>query len=233
MVEDNLSLQDLMVEHLSDNGYRAMGVSCAEELDEYLVGAKPDILLLDINLPGEDGISIATRLNQAHPNMRIAMLTARGADKDKTIGYGSGADMYLTKPASPDEILAAVASLSRRIAQENDGAEILVLDLAKSRLKGNLGQVDLTTAEALMLKALAEAPNQKLDYWRLLELLNKAATEKAKSALGVAVHRLKVKMLAVGAQEPAIKSLFKEGYQLGIPVQIIWIIHHLFLKNKK
>jgi two-component system OmpR family response regulator len=221
VVEDNLSLQELMVEHLSANGYRAIGVSCAEELDERLVETKPDILLLDINLPGEDGISIATRLTQAHPNMRIAMLTARVADKDKTIGYGSGADMYLTKPASPDEILAAVASLSRRIAQDNHGAEILLLELAKSQLGGRLGQVRLTTAEALMLKALAEAPNQKLEYWRLLELLNKPATEKAKSALGVAMHRLKLKMVGVGAESPAIKSLFKEGYQLGIPVQII------------
>lgn len=220
VVEDNLSLQELMVDHLIEAGYHVLGASSADELDDHFLERPADILLLDLNLPGENGVSIASRFTQAHPNLRIAMLTARGADQDKALGYGSGADIYITKPASPSEVLAAVASLARRALQAEDPHTDLSLDLSKSRLMGLRGEVSLTAAEVLILQGLAEAPNRKLEYWRLLEILGKEADEKAQNALGVSVHRLKLKMIESGAEEPAIKSLFKEGYQLVTLVKI-------------
>ena len=221
VVEDHISLQELLVSHLSDSGYSAVGVSSAEELDDYLLASKADILVLDINLPGENGISIANRLSLANSALRIVMLTAKSAERDKLQGYANGADIYLTKPVSPSELLAAIGSLQRRIKQAVPAASLL-LDCQKRQLLSSLSgaMVELSLNELTLLKALAVAPGQKLDYWRLLDLLGKAVDEKSKAALGVQIHRLNVKLLPLTDGEACIKSNFKEGYQLAVSINI-------------
>ena len=222
VVEDHLSLQELLVAHLCHHGYAAIGVASAEELDDLWVWGKVDILVLDINLPGENGVSIAARLSQANPMLRIIMLTAKSAEKDKLLGYESGADIYLTKPASPSELLAAVRSVERRITQTTPSVD-LVLDCLKMQLiataTGHL--IQLSANELALLKGLSAAPNQKLDYWRLLDILGKPVDEKSKAALSVNIHRLKLKMMTLGVDGPAIKSNFNEGYQLAVNIQVI------------
>ena len=222
VVEDHLSLQELLVAHLRQHGYAATGVASAEELDDLWMRTKVDILVLDINLPGENGVSIAARLSQANPMLRIIMLTAKSAEKDKLLGYESGADIYLTKPASPSELLAAVRSVERRITQTTPSVD-LVLDCLKMQLiataTGHL--IQLSANELALLKGLSAAPNQKLDYWRLLDILGKPVDEKSKAALSVNIHRLKLKMMTLGVDGPAIKSNFNEGYQLAVNIQVI------------
>ena len=222
VVEDHLNLQELLVAHLRQHGYAATGVASAEELDDLWMRTKVDILVLDINLPGEDGVSIAARLSQANPMLRIIMLTAKSAEKDKLVGYESGADIYLTKPASPSELLAAVRSVERRIMQVTPSVD-LVLDCLKMQLMANATGhfIHLTVNELALLKGLSAAPNQKLDYWRLLDILGKPVDDKSKAALSVNIHRLKLKMMALGVDGPAIKSNFNEGYQLVVNIQVI------------
>lgn len=221
VVEDHLSLQELLVSHLMDNGYSAVGVSSAEELDDYLLMARADILVLDVNLPGEDGISIANRLSSANPALRIVMLTAKSTEKDKLQGYANGADIYLSKPVSPSELLAAIGSLQRRIKQEAPAASLL-LDCQKRQLLASISgaMVELSLNELTLLKGLVVAPSNKLDYWRLLDLLGKTADEKSKAALGVQIHRLNLKMMPLTDGEACIKSNFKAGYQLAVSIHI-------------
>lgn len=222
VVEDNLALQELMVDHLLKGGYAVRGVSDADELAECMVNQRVDILVLDVNLPGENGFSIASRLRAVNSSLYIVMLTARTSEKDKTLGYESGADIYLTKPASPVEVSAAIASIYRRIKAQQIETPALTLDVQKMQLTGPQSAVHLGAMEVLLLKSLAEAPNQKLDYWRLLELIEKEPTEKHKSALGVQIHRLKQKMVDAGGEESPIKAVFNEGYQLATALHVIY-----------
>jgi|APCry1669188970_1035186.scaffolds.fasta_scaffold02214_3 DNA-binding response OmpR family regulator len=222
VVEDHSSLQELLVARLCHHGYSATGVASAEELDDLWMRSKVDVLVLDINLPGEDGVSIAARLSQVNPMLRIIMLTAKSAEKDKLLGYESGADIYLTKPASPSELLAAVRSIERRIMQAVPSFD-LVLDCLKMQLIANASSrlIHLSDNELALLKGLSAAPNHKLDYWRLLDLLGKPVDEKSKAALSVKIHRLKLKVMTLGVDGPVIKSNFNEGYQLAVNIQVI------------
>lgn len=221
VVEDNLALQELMVEHISQGGFNVKGVSCGEELDEHLANNRIDVLVLDLNLPGEDGLSIARRLRAASPSLYILMLTAKTTEIDKVQGYESGADIYLSKPASPLEVSSAIANIEKRILSQRQEKSVLTLDVQKMHLTSGFGETHLSAAELTILKALAEAPNQRLDYWRLMEFIDKEPTENTKIALGVQIHRLKKKLIKVGALSSVIKSVHKQGYQLACTIKLI------------
>jgi DNA-binding response OmpR family regulator len=220
VVEDHTNLRELFVDYLNAQAHDAAGFFSADELDEHLVDKSVDLLILDLNLPGEDGFSIAQRMCQAHPDLHIIMITARTALADRIRGYASGADLYLSKPVAPAELGAAVSSVARRVQAAANRQSALVLDTARLTLRGDKAEVTLSKSDELMLKGLAEAPGRKLDYWRLLELIDLEPDDKGKSALEVRISRLKKKMVEAGAPDPAIKSLWKEGYQLCLPVQI-------------
>lgn len=220
VVEDHTNLRELFVDYLNAQAHDAAGFFSADELDEHLVDKSVDLLILDLNLPGEDGFSIAQRMCEAHPDLHIIMITARTALADRIRGYASGADLYLSKPVAPAELGAAVSSVARRVQAAANRQSTLVLDTARLTLRGDKAEVTLSKSDELMLKGLAEAPGRKLDYWRLLELIDLEPDDKGKSALEVRISRLKKKMVEAGAPDPAIKSLWKEGYQLCLPVQI-------------
>ncbi len=220
VVEDHADLRELFIDRLRDAGHAVAGFSCADELDEHLAGESIDLIVLDLNLPGEDGFSIAQRLRGAHPTLAILMLTARTAVEDRIRGYTSGADLYLAKPVSLPEFMAAVGSIARRVEAASTAVPHLHLDPARQLVAGERGELGLMPPEVALLKALAEAPGHKLDYWRLQELLQLEPDDKGKAALEVRISRLKKKLHEVGVADPAIKSLWKEGYQLCVPVRM-------------
>lgn len=220
VVEDHSDLRELFIDFLRGGGHDAAGFTCADELDEHIADAALDLLVLDLNLPGEDGFSIAQRLRAAHPELNIIMLTARTAVEDRIKGYASGADIYLTKPVTPPELGAAIGSIVRRVEASQLRMVRLVLDTASLRISGAAGTTSLSLPEVHLLKGLAEAPGRRLDYWRLQELLQLEPDEKGKAALEVRVSRLKKKLREAGASEPAIKPLWKKAYQLCVPVSI-------------
>ena len=220
LVEDHADLRELYVDFLRGQGHSVTGFCMADELDDFCAHQHIDLLILDLNLPGESGFDIATRLRAAYPALHIVILTARSAVVDRIRGYASGADLYLCKPITPAELDAVVGSVARRVKDDHAQHIQLSLNLTTAQLCGPARSLALTPPEVTLLKALTEAPDDKLGYWRLQELLALGPDERGKAALEVRISRLKKKLHDVGAPEPAIKAVWKEGYQLCVPVVI-------------
>lgn len=219
VVEDHDDLRETTVAALSDMGHQVKAVANAEALDEALPGFAPDLLLLDLNLPGEDGISLARRMRQVQPNLGIIMVTARVQARDRAAGYNSGADIYLTKPTSIEELGAAVRALGRRIRPVSNSADSIGLNLVTLQLHGR-ETVDISSVEGILLTAFIRSHDHRLEHWQLLELAGKTLDEASKSAMEVQIARLRKKLQQAGAGNPAIKSLRGTGYQLCVVVEI-------------
>ena len=219
LVEDNDDLRDLLLRDISRAGYDVQGAGCADDLDDLAATTTFDVLILDINLPGENGFDIARRYKQANPDVFIVMLTARVGTDDKVTGYGSGADMYLTKPVSSAELMAAIGSVCRRLQKLSSNAEIM-LNVREMLLTGD-ASVELNRQETVMLKALIESSNGNLPYYRLLELCGEEVNATSKATLEVRIVRLRKKLGDVGVEGKSIKAIRGEGYQLLQRIRIV------------
>ena len=218
VVEDNNDLREMTVGALRRQGHKVEGVDCAEEMSEAFARLTPNILLLDLNLPGEDGISLARRIRAVNPNIGIVMVTARNQALDIVRGYDSGADIYLTKPTSIEELNAAMQALGRRmhrkITESTSSPDTLQLKTASRQLTGPDGSTPLSAVECRLLVGLAQAQNQLLETWQLIEISGKEIDATTKSTLEVQIVRLRKKLNQVGSPIPAIKSVRGTGYQL-------------------
>lgn len=213
VVEDHDALREVTVEALNTAGHHVIGLDSAEAFTDS--GAKSvDLMVIDLNLPGEDGISLARRMRESQPEIGIIMLTARTQPTDKMVGYQSGADIYLTKPTSVEELDAAIHALARRIKPPSREAATLILDMEHLVLIGSGGQTRLTTHEAVILAAFIRAPKRQLENWQLIELLGKNTAEYSKAALEVHIVRLRKKLVQAGTQDQPIKAIREYGYQL-------------------
>ena len=118
LVEDHDLLRTVTESVLKEAGHQVLALTCAEEVDEALSFMNPDLYILDLNLPGEDGLTLSRRIRKSHPRVGIIMTTARTDISDRLDGYESGADIYLPKPTDPSELLAAAVALARRLHPE-------------------------------------------------------------------------------------------------------------------
>lgn len=221
VVEDHDDLREITVETLRTIGHQVVGVDCAEELVEIANTMHVDLMLIDLNLPGEDGISLARRIRQGQPGIGIIMLTARGKVSEKLQGYESGADIYLTKPTTMDELSAAIQALSRRLRPPTQSTSALQLNLHKLTLSGELSEVHLTAQEASLLAALARAPGQRLENWQLLALLGKVEIDYSKAGLEMQIARLRKKLLQASIDDQPIKVIRQYGYQLSAEIRVV------------
>lgn len=221
VVEDNDALREVTVAALCGEGHHVVGVDCAEALGDMANAVQVDLMVIDLNLPGEDGISLTRRIRQSQPNIGIIMVTARGQTAEKMEGYESGTDIYLTKPTSLDELVAAIHALSRRIKPVAQATSSLKLDLNRLTLSGNLNEVKLTSHEATLLAAFVRAPGQRLESWQLIDLLGKGETGYSKASLEVQIVRLRKKLMQVGDDKQPIKAIRQLGYQLCMQVGIL------------
>ena len=220
LIEDNDDLRDLLARDISRAGYLIHTAESAEDLDELVARTVMDILVLDLNLPGEDGLSIARRYKRSNPNLYIIMLTARGREQDRIAGYESGADVYLTKPISSTELMAALGSVSRRLLKRHDQLDV-VLNVRTMTLAG-VKTVELNQQEIIILKALNESPNGNLPYYRLLELCGETElNDLSKAALEVRVVRLRKKLADAGLEGRSIRAIRGEGYHLLPRIKVI------------
>ena len=220
LVEDNDDFRDLLKRDISKAGYTVHTAESAEELDDLVTHTHIDLLILDLNLPGEDGLSISKRYKRSKPDLYIIMLTARGRELDRINGYDSGADVYLTKPISSVELMAAIGSVSRRLLKQYDTQNVILNPrmMTLSAVK----TVELSRQEIVILKALNESPNGNLPYFRLLELCGEAEMhEQSKAALEVRVVRLRKKLSDAGIEGKGIRAIRGEGYQLLSRIKII------------
>lgn len=215
VVEDNDELREATLQFLQSQGHYVRGVPMAEDINDVTGGFVPDIYVIDLNLPDEDGLSLTRRLRQTHPSAGIVISTARTQIGDRVLGYESGADLYLTKPVHPHELMAGITALGNRLQPKGKAADQrLQLHAAKLELRGPLGSTDLTAGELVILSALALAPGQTLERWQLMSILSKREEAPSASALEMRIARLRKKLANVGAEPPSIKSLHKVGYTL-------------------
>lgn len=223
VVEDHNSFREVIVQVLKQKEYFVTGLSCAEDFDDTIGGEMVDLFILDLNLPGEDGISLARRIRRVHPNVGIIMLTARNQIKDKVFGYEIGADLYLTKPIEFPELLAAIDAIRRRIEPATEQEFPLVLNSVKLALKSFHGEVNLNPIEARILNALARAKDNQLTSWQLFEVIAGTGTDEniSETNLRVQIYRLRSKLVELGFDKNSIKSLYQHGYQLCVQLKVL------------
>ena len=219
VVEDNDALREATIAFLQHEGHNVRGIAQAEELDDIPGGYFADVYVIDLNLPDEDGLSLTRRLRAAHPNAGIVIVTARTRIGDKVLGYDSGADLYLSKPVHPRELMAGISALGKRVRTIGLQTKAMVLDLKRMVLIGPETQVEITASDALVLSALARAPGHKLERWQIAEIVRGTDTDTPSAAtLEMRISRLRKKLAAVGAPAPHIKAVHKVGYTLCTPV---------------
>lgn len=223
VVDDDPGIREVLCDYLIQQGYEASGAGSAAEMDRSLAKAMPDLIVLDLMMPGEDGLSVVRRLSRKGPP--VVMLSAMGEDTDRIVGLELGADDYLAKPCNPRELLARVRAVLRRPREEGPGQSAPVLsfagwrlDLVRRDLTRPDGQtVPLSSGEFAMLLAFAERPGRVLSRDQLLETARGSDTEVFDRAMDVQISRLR-KKLDDGSGLEMIQTIRGEGYRFDVKV---------------
>ena len=223
VVDDDARIRDLLRRYLTQEGFEVLLAEDGKALNRLMTRENIDMIVLDLMLPGEDGLSICRRLRAANDTTPIIMLTAKVEDVDRIVGLEVGADDYLPKPFNPRELLARIhAVLRRRPAPEAPGApskEAQVVsfgpfefDLSQRRLTREGESIALTTGEFSMLKALVRHPRQPLSRDKLAQLARGRDFEPFDRSLDVQVSRLR-KLVEPDATQPRyIQTVWGVGY---------------------
>ncbi len=201
ILDDEAELRALLQRYLGSNGLTVRSVENAEQLDRLLAREPFDALILDLMMPGEDGLSVCRRLRVRGETIPILMLTAKGDPVDRIVGLEMGADDYLPKPFDPRELLARLRAMLRRqqmsgtvpAAQRNGCVRFgsFALDLAARQLTRGEQLVPLSSAEYAVLAALATHPNRPLGRERLRTLAHGRDHEATERSVDVQVLRLR------------------------------------------
>lgn len=223
IVDDDPGLSSLLERFFVSKGYRARAVPNTEQMDRLLSREVFNLVVLDLMLPGEDGLSICRRLRGAGDQTPIIMLTAKGEDVDRIVGLEMGADDYLPKPFNPRELVARIGAVLRRKGpDEIPGAPSetpqtfefgdFVLDLGTRTLKKNGETVPLTTGEFSVLKVFARHARQPLSREKLMELARGREYEVFDRSLDVQISRLR-KLIEPDPSSPLfIQTVWGLGY---------------------
>ncbi|MGZ5138580.1 MAG: response regulator [Burkholderiales bacterium] len=229
IVDDDVEIRTLLSEYLQRNGYRTSSVADGRSMWAVLESKRPDIIVLDLMLPGDDGLTLCRNL-RARSSIPIIILTARGEETDRIVGLEMGADDYLAKPFNPRELLARIKSVLRRSRSlpENSGcAEPKTLSFAgwsldiKARHLISPGGVvvPLSGVEFKLLRVFLSHPNRVLTRDQLLNLMMSRDALPFDRAIDVQVSRLRHR-LSEDAKEPSIiKTVRGEGYVFAAHVE--------------
>ena len=216
VVDDDAEIRELLEAYLENQGY---GVVCVEDgpaMDEALATTSVDLILLDLMLPGEDGLSIARRLKQTH-HIPIIMVSAQGEEVDRIVGLEIGADDYIAKPFNPRELLARIRAVMRRNTAPDVDRRVVEfgtfhLDLDAHRLTEGNRTVPLTSGEFDLLSVLVQYPNRVLDRDRIVELLSSGQRSPFDRSVDVRVTRLRSKIEPDPSSPHYIRTVWGKGY---------------------
>ena len=201
VVDDDPEQRRLVGTYLTDQGYDVRCLSNGEQLMARLESQRPDLVVLDVMLPGEDGLTLLRRLRDGGDDLPVVMLTAKGDGIDRIIGLEQGADDYLGKPFLPRELTARIEAVLRRRVALPAGTPLaegqLVefgenrLDLANRRLERNAQPVVITSGEFSLLAAFVQHPHRPLSRERLIELARGPESETDSRSMDVQVSRVR------------------------------------------
>lgn len=218
VVDDDPQLRELLARYLGEQGFRVSAVADARAMDDLLKHERPDLLILDLMLPGEDGLSIARRL-RAKNTIPIIMLSARGEEVDRIVGLEVGADDYLPKPFNPRELLARIRAVLRRPKmKEATSPKSLLhfgefeLDRERHTLKRGDVELNLTAGEFALLQVLTEHPHQVLSRDRLIDLLKGYDRSPFDRSIDIRVTRLRRKIEDDPGKPRYLRTVWGEGY---------------------
>ena len=215
LVDDDPELQELIAAFLEKQGYDVVAVGDGRAMDHALSREDVDLLILDLMLPGEDGLSIARRLKR-NTNTPIIIVSAQGEDVDRIVGLEVGADDYMAKPFNPRELLARVRAVLRRAtnASSTEVAEFgdFRVDLNARQLTKAGRAVPLTSGEFDLLDIFVRYPNRVLDRDRLLDLLTGAERSPFDRSIDVRITRLRSKIENNASAPVFIRTVWGKGY---------------------
>ena len=228
IVDDDREIRGLLAQYLEKHDFRTTAVADGKEMRRVLERSHVDLLVLDLMLPGEDGLSLCREL-RGRSQLPIIMLTARGEDVDRIIGLELGADDYVAKPFNPRELLGRIRAILRRSAHApRDPSSASVrgfafggwrLDTVTRALSDATGrEVSLSGAEYRLLAVLLGSANRVLSRAQLTELLRGRDADPFDRSIDVRVSRLR-QILGDDARAPQIiKTVYGEGYVIGVNV---------------
>src|SRR5665647_1576949 len=228
IVDDDAEIRSLLGEYLRKNGYQAGLVADGKAMWAALARGKVDLIVLDLMLPGDDGLTLCRKL-RSDADTPVIMLTARGEETDRIVGLEMGADDYLAKPFSPRELLARIKSVLRRSRSlprnlRADDAHMIAfagwrLDVVARHLVSNEGVVtSLSGAEFLLLKIFLSHPNHVLTRDQLMMLSKGREADPLDRSIDILVSRLRQRLLDDPTEPQIIKTVRGEGYVLAVPV---------------
>ena len=223
VVDDDIKLRQLLERYLIQQGFAARAVDGAQAMDKAMTRELYDLVVLDLMMPGEDGLAICRRLRGAGNDVAIIMLTAKGDEVDRIVGLEMGADDYLPKPFNPRELVARIqAVLRRKAAPPPPGAPAVVeevvefgavrLNLATRQLERQGDTVQLTTGEFAVLRVLVAHPRQPMSRDKLMELARGREYEVFDRAIDVQVSRLRKLVEEDPAKPRYIQTVWGFGY---------------------
>jgi two-component system phosphate regulon response regulator OmpR len=222
VVDDDVRLRDLLTRYLGEQGFQVASLADARDIDRKLQRDPPHLVVLDLMLPGEDGLSVCRRLRGAGEAVPIIMLTAKGEDLDRIVGLEMGADDYLPKPFNPRELVARIHAVLRRHGERSvpgapaeEGTIAFgphTLDLAARTLDCNGRHVALTTGEFSLLRVFAQYPGQPLAREKLMMLARGRDHEVFDRAIDVQVSRLRKLVEPDPATPRYIQTVWGFGY---------------------
>ena len=221
VVDDEPEVRDVLEEYFVAHGYAAIGAENAAAAKTLAAAQAIDLALVDINMPGEDGLSLARHLRERYAKIAIVMLTSAGTVVDRIVGLEMGADDYVAKPFDPRELAARVKSVLRRTSTagraELGAARVrigrCVLDVDAHRLTDEKGEeVPMSPLEFDLLKALAEHPNRPLSRERILNLHQQRDWDPYDRSVDLRIMRLRKKIEPDPEHPRFIRTIRNEGY---------------------
>ena len=225
VVDDHGEIRDLLKRFLEQHGYDVRTVADGNAMRQHLAQYQPDLIILDLMLPGDDGLTLCRELRGQGDQVPIIMLTAVGEETDRIVGLEMGADDYLPKPFNPRELLARIKAVLRRqsIAESpvnpSENSHLYFdrwcLDLSRRELRDEQGTtVSLSTAEFDLLRVFTLHPHHVLSRDQLLDLARGREAQAFDRAIDTLVSRLRRKLELDSKQPQLIKTIWGGGYML-------------------